>query len=309
MNELMGLIAVREFWPALEHLFEKAHPRTGWYNYLAEQASQPENSIPLDEKQFQQLAYAQFAGPVLADLGTQRTIDFRALGVRWIFTFKNSRTTALTAEGFCAAFQVLVADITRLDPVITKTTVRASIEVAVGSMHDADDVHIDDSEHEIKAHIRLSDDSSDFDSVSRTMVATAFQLLGPVHVRPADELYALLEPLIRDGIAHKLTAVRPYQESADLMSEEHYERCATAERPSSSAGFEPIENVHWQHLLKQGPAMTARSRSNSFASGTTLRTRLGDFRSLISWRTAAARRPSSYSGRTAGSTGKYWSGS
>ncbi|SNR97407.1 hypothetical protein [Blastococcus mobilis] len=253
LNELMELVAVREFWPELEPLFEAAHPRTGWYEYLAEQASKQDDSMPLDEEQFQKLAYEQFAGPVLADLGPRRTIDFRALGVRWVFTFDNNRTTVLTAEGFCAAFQVLLADIARLDPVIIKTTVRASIEVAAGASHHVDDVDIDDYEPEIKARITLSDVTSDFDEISRTMVATSFQLLGPVHVRPTDELHALLEPLMRDGIPHKVTVARPYQDSADLMPEEHYGRCAAAERPSSSDGFEPVENEHLAASTAAGP--------------------------------------------------------
>jgi len=253
INELMELVAVHAFWPELEHLFEAAHPTTGWYRHLAEMLEAPENSMPLDEARFQELAYAQFAGRVLSDLGPQRIIDFRALGVRWVFTFDNNRTTVLTAEGFCAAFQVVLADIARLDPVLIQSTVRATITVPAGAPHAVDDVEIDDFESEIKATITLSNDTSGFDGVARTMVATAFQLLGPVHVRPDGDLQALLGPLIRDGLPHKVTVARPYQDAADLLTDEHFDRCAASVRPDSSDGYEPVENEHLAASTKTGP--------------------------------------------------------
>ncbi len=252
-NELVELAAVHAFWPELESLLGAAHPTTGWYQHLVEMLDAADNSMPLDEARFQELAHAQFAGPVLGDLGPQRIIDFRALGVRWVFTFDNNRPTVLTAEGFCAAFQVVLADIARFNPVLIKSTVRATITVPAGASHTVDDVKIDDFESEIAATITLSNDTSDFGGVARTMVATAFQLLGPVHVRPDEDLQALLEPLIRDGLPHKVTVARPYQDAADLLTDEHFDRCAAAVRPESSNDYEPVENGHLTASTKTGP--------------------------------------------------------
>ncbi|WP_343904623.1 hypothetical protein [Nocardioides aquiterrae] len=253
LNELMELVAVHGFWPELESLFEAAHPMTGWYQHLAEMLEAPENQMPLDEGRFQELAVAQFAGPVLGDLGPQRTIDFKALGVRWVFKFANDRSTVLTAEGFCAAFQVLLADIARYEPVLIRSTVRATITVPIGASHAVDDVEIDDFEPEIKAHITLSADAEAFDDIGPALVATAFQLLGPVHVRPDADLQALLEPLFRDGLPHKVTVARPYQDAADLLDDNHFDRCAAATRPASSDGYTPIENDHLLASTKTGP--------------------------------------------------------
>jgi hypothetical protein len=252
MNELMELVAVHTFWPELEALFEAAHPTSGWYQYLVEMLEAADNSIPLGEARFQELAYAQFAGPIFGDLSPQRTIDFRALGVRWAFTFNNNRTTVLTAEAFCAAFQVVLADIARFDPVFIKSTVRATITVPDSAPHTVDGVEIDDFESEIKATITLSNDTSDFDSVARTMVATAFQIFGPVHVRPDGDLQAVIEPLIRGGLLHKVIVARPYQDAADLLPDEHYDRCASSVRPESSSGYEPVENKHLAASTKTG---------------------------------------------------------
>ncbi|MFI7493108.1 hypothetical protein ACH9D2_00050 [Kocuria sp. M4R2S49] len=253
LNELTTLVAVRKFWPSLEPLFRAAHSGTDWYEYLAEQSSDPENSMPLDEEQFQKLACEQITGPVLADLGTQRTIDFNTLGVRWIFTFKNNRSTVLTTEAFCAAFQVLLADIARLEPAFIKSTVRTFVEVVADDSRETTGVEIDDSNPEIIVKITLPNSTTDLEDIPRKLVATGLQLITPIYVRPLGELRTILESLMRDGIANKVMVARPYQEAADLMPEGHYGRCTAAERPSSSDGFKPVENEHLAASTADGP--------------------------------------------------------
>jgi hypothetical protein len=68
-----------------------------------------------------------------------------------------------------------------------------------------------------------------------------FQLLDVVHARLFTELQDLMGPMFIDGLPHKLSMGRPYEDAADLLPAEHYERCAAASRPASSASFEPTE--------------------------------------------------------------------
>ena len=91
--------------------------------------------MTLTEDRFQELACAQFSGPVLSDVAPQRVIDFRALGVRWVLMFDNDRTTVLTAEGFCAGLQVLLADMARFHPVLINRTVRVTVHVPDRRQH------------------------------------------------------------------------------------------------------------------------------------------------------------------------------
>jgi hypothetical protein len=252
-NELMEYVAVRAFWPDVEALFRDAHPRTGTYELLAEQTAHPDAAMPFDEERFQELAREQFAGPVLADLGDTRTIDFEALGVRWGFTFDNNHTAVLAAEGVVAAFQVFLADIARFDPVVVRAAARIRVDTVRGASHAEDDVQFEDDGDEISGRITWSDSTTDLDEISRSIISTCIQLLGEVHARPRDDLMAFLDLLGRDGISHKVLMGRPYNESADLLSDEHYDRCAAATRPPSSDAFTPSSHDVLAASTHEGP--------------------------------------------------------
>ena len=252
-NEFLQLSMVRAFWPELLALFEQAHPRSGWFQHLTEMHEVNQIPLTLTESQFQELAYAQITSPVFSDIGPQRIIDFRALGVRWVLTFDNDRITVLTSEGFCAGLQVLLADIARFHPVLICRTVRVTVQVPTGSTHAVDDVRIDASGIEVMASVTLSPDVTDFDEVARSVVSGAFSLVAEAHVRPPKELQALLDPLMREGLLHKVTVVRPYQDAADVLGDDHYARCAAAARPMSSNRFVPVENEHLAPSTRTGP--------------------------------------------------------
>ncbi|MET8282971.1 hypothetical protein [Micromonospora sp. NPDC005174] len=238
-NEALELSAVRKFWPTLETLIAEAHYRTEWFDLLTSMISGSGAEYEMSEAEFQQAAAEQLAGPVFGDAGPTRIVDFEALGVRWIFSYGNDRTTVLASEGLVAAFQILLADIALHHPVLIKSTVRVSVDVRTDAGHEVDKVDIDDAEPELRADIVLSADFTDSDVRERSLVATCFQLLHAVHARPAADLQALMEPMIKAGLMHKLFIGRPYEEVAGLLDDQHYARCAAATRPASSAGFSP----------------------------------------------------------------------
>ena len=247
-NELMALLAIRAFWPDLEVLLRNAHPKTDWYEDLAEQASSPEAKMPYDEDEFQGLAGNQFHGPVLSDLGPHRVIDFAALGVRWLFTFENTHDSVLAAEGFVAAFQVFLADAARFHPVIIRSEVQVSISVNPGE----DGLLVQQSGEVIVAQLTLSASASELDALSRSLVATSLQLLAEVHARPPADLMLLLDSMMRGGITHKVLSGRPYAEAADFLSSNHYEKCAESKRPESSDSFVPAVHESLASSTRQG---------------------------------------------------------
>ena len=241
-NAILELSAIRKFWPELRPLIEAAHSRSGWYERIFEVVEATDTSFLLTEDEFQARAAEKLAGPVLGDVGPTRVIDFRALGVRWIIKFDNERATVLTAEGLVAALQVILADIALLNPVFINSTVQVVVDVVPGATRDVDSVDIDASQAEIMASVVLSDSLKDPAARDRAIVATCYQLLHAVHARPAQDLQDLLDPLFRGGLVHKISVGRPYEETAALLNEDHYTRCATATRPPSSEGFRPFEH-------------------------------------------------------------------
>lgn len=252
-NAILELAIIRKFWPELEPLIQAAHNTSDWYGQLVEVVEHADAGFNLTEEEFQAQAAEQFAGPILGDVGPTRSVDFQALGVRWIFEFDNNRTTVLTVEGFVAALQVILPDIAPMGPVLINSTVRVTVEVMPGASRDDDTIDIDDSEPEIVAHAVLSDTLNDPDARARAVLAMCYQLLHTVHARPPEDLQALLEPLLKGGLIHKVSVGRPYEETAALLDDNHYDRCAAATRPLSSDSFQPVEREHLAPSIATGP--------------------------------------------------------
>jgi hypothetical protein len=252
-NATLELSGIRTFWPELEPLIGAAHNTSDWYERLVEVVEYADAGFNLTEEEFQARAAEQLAGPVLGDVGPTRVIDFQALGVRWIFEFDNDRTTALTVEGFVAVLQVILADIAPMNPVFINSTVRVTVDVMPGVSVDVGSIDIDDSEPEIVARAVLSDALDDLDARSRSVIAMCYQLLHAVHVRPPADLQDLLEPLLKGGLVHKVLVGRPYEETAALLDDDHYNRCAAAARPLSSDAFRPFEREHLAPSTAAGP--------------------------------------------------------
>lgn len=252
-NATLELAGIRTFWPELEPLIQAAHHTTNWYEGLVEVIEHVDARFNLTEEELQARAAEQLVGPVLGDVGPTRRIDFQTLGVRWIFTFNNDRTTVLTVEGFVAALQVILADIALMNPVFINSTVRVTVEVMPGASRDVDSIDIDDSNPEIVAHAVMSDALNDPGARTRTVLATCYQLLHAVHVRPPDDLQNLLEPLFKGGLIHKVSVGRPYEETAGLLADDHYDRCAGPTRPLSSNTFLPVEQEPLAPSIATGP--------------------------------------------------------
>ena len=253
VNSLLELGAVRKFWPEIEALIREALPKSGWYDRIDEGLKDPENQLLLTEEELQERALEIIDGPIFSDLGRTRLVDFTALGVRWIFTFNNDKTTVLTAEGFIASFQVLLAEVARHEPVLARLVVNIQIDVIPHAPHSVDNITLDDDSADVAATITLSNDTEDFEALSVSRIAAAFPLIAAVDFRASHALEPLLEAVFRDGLTHKITVGRPYEDAADLMAPEHYERTAAATRPASSAGYKPLENVTIAASTKDGP--------------------------------------------------------
>jgi hypothetical protein len=242
-NALLELSAVRQFWPAVEPLVAAAHSRTGWFDALTVILAESDTGYDMSETDFQNAAIDQLAGPLFGDVGPTRIADFEALGVRWIFTYGNERTTALAAEGLVAAFQIFLVDVALYHPVLIKSTVRISVDVRSDAGREVGNINIDDSEPEIIADVTLSADVADRDEREGGLIAMCFQLLHAVHVRPPSDLHALMEPMFKAGLSHKVFAGQPYEVLTGLMDERHYTACRAVTRPESSAAFTPTASV------------------------------------------------------------------
>lgn len=239
-NSMLELSVIQKLWPKLESLIAAAYSRTpDWFSDMAETVELiGENSM--SEDGFVATASEQLTGPAFGDVGTERLVDFTALGVRWSFTFANDRATVLTSESLVAAFQVFLADIATFDPVVLSMTVHVTVDVRneVGPAVEA--VTVDRRASEPTVLITLSADEADRDAQQHVLVAACFELLDTVVARPFVEFNALMDPIFEAGLMHKMFIGRPYEEVADLLDETHFARCSAADRPDVAARFHPI---------------------------------------------------------------------
>jgi hypothetical protein len=237
-NAALELAAVRAFWPDVEPILQAAHHLTDWFDDVADIVTQHAASYTMTEEEVQAQASEALAGPILADLGPTRTVDFQALGVRWILEFDNDRRTVLTTEAFTAVLQIVLADLALHHPVLIEATVRIRV-VVDDTDSDTCEIDIDESAADIVAVATIPAASDDLAARTPAIVSLCFQLLHAVHVRPPDDLQAVIEPMFKAGLAQKVAVGRPYEETADLLDDTHYRRCADAHRPASSATFQP----------------------------------------------------------------------
>lgn len=239
-SSLLELSLVRKLWPDIEPLIADAYAHTTeWFADLSETVELVGGN-PMSEDDFASAASKELTGPIFGDVGPERVVDFAALGVRWSFSFANDRGTVLSSESLIAAFQIFLADAAILDPVIFSGAVHVTIEVARGTEASVNDVTIDHSAPTPTASVILSSDGLAQDAQLRVLVATCFQLLGAVIARPPTELQALMEPMFKTGLMHKLFAGRPYEDAAGYLDDAHYARCASAKRPQVASLFSPV---------------------------------------------------------------------
>ncbi len=253
-SSLLALASIRALWPDLQPLIAAAYSRTPqWYADLSETVDLMGDN-PMTTEHFAAAAAEQLAGPVFADVGPRRVIDFAALGVRWSFTFPNDRASVLSSESLVAAFQVLLADVAPYEPVVLAGTVHVILDVDEGSREAGRvGVVVDDTDVEPTVYVTLDGDDPAGDDHHRELIGACFQMLAAAVARPEPELYDLMEPLFAAGLMHKLFPGRPYEEVADLFDDEHYARCAAATRPEVSDRFVPASSAALAAATTTGP--------------------------------------------------------
>lgn len=250
--QLRQLVTVRTFWADREE--DLAVALGDVHEYLAEQALRPEATLTEDEDTFQDNAPHIFFGPIFADLGAERVADFEALGVRWIFTYENRHDTVLAAEGFIAAFQVVLADAASYEPVLFPCTVHIGIESDSTTADVASITSVPGSPYALT--VTVSETVTDVNAFTTQLVGATLGLFSSAHVRPDADFEHLIDEMMKAGLGAKVLSVRPHQESADLLYPEHYIRCAAGTRPSSSSRFTP-ENAHLAASVVLGPGYDA----------------------------------------------------
>jgi len=218
------ILAADRFRPEILPVLRETLGETGYGELMADAAGELRDSFKFDEDGFVDSADEQLAGRAFADLGPQRTLTFAALGTVWRLVCVNDRETVLVAERFAAAAQILLVELAPGDPVFLPQEVQ--IEIIAGTPHvDRGPVQIAPNNDLLECTVVLAPyaDYGDQESFQLELSVALISLLGRLSVRPEDQFLRTVEGAFAAGLVHKLHSARPYDETAGILPQDHYD--------------------------------------------------------------------------------------
>ena len=167
-------------------------------------------------------------GRPFADAGETRDIRWTAFGAAWTVRSRNTRRDTLAAERLISGIQIIQAELALTDAVWLPA------EVQIEVITDRDDRPTGAENLERVPDNDLSrwivhlqgGDSVQEDRALVDIVTDASLLLLDNSLLDREKFLALINDAFARGLGHKLSGGRPYDEAADFLRDEDYERMA-----------------------------------------------------------------------------------
>lgn len=187
------------------------------------------------------------AGAPFSDVGPERTIAFRALGVPWTIHGRNEQDTVLAMEDFASTLQILLVEFASLDPVIIPQDVDIEIRTYPTDRRPTD-TYMTRVDSDRRLWLLLlpaesQDDTNDEEHVHHGVLHLAFQVLLGNSLLDREPFSQLMDRAARNGLFHNLEIGRPYRELARFrtrpippLSDARYRPLADADRRNPRAG-------------------------------------------------------------------------
>lgn len=171
-------------------------------------------------------------GRPFADAGEARDIRWSAFGAAWTVRSRNTRRDTLAAERLASGIQIIQAELALADAV----WLPADIHIEVKTDRDkrptgAENLErIPDNDHSRWIVHLQPGDSVQEDRALVDLVTDASLLLLDNSLLDRQKFLALVNDAFARGLGHKLSGGRPYDEAADFLRDEDYERLAALPR-------------------------------------------------------------------------------
>ncbi len=186
------------------------------------------------------------AGAPFSDVGSERTIAFRALGVLWTIHGRNEQDTVLAMEDFTSTLQILLVEFASLDPVIIPQDVDIEIRVYPADRRPTDTYMTRvESDRRLWLLLRPAEPQYDADDENprHGVLHLAFQVLLGNSLLGREPFSHLMDRAARNGLFHNLEIGRPYRELAQFrtqpippLADASYGVLADADHPNPRAG-------------------------------------------------------------------------
>jgi hypothetical protein len=210
---------------------------------------------PMTETELAAAADHDGIGRPFSDAGPTRTYEWIVLNNLWRVKVRNERAAVLAAERFIAAAQVLLVDedATR-ELLILPGLIDVRIEVGEDARFDVED-GFEDLTNVEPGHFALTLTPVGHLTPERAGLETnaaLLRVLFTLSLLPREPFMQIVEEAFEHGLWHKLNAIRPYDELADLHKDEMYETLSAvsfdvvgAYSPRTSDARELIEADPW----------------------------------------------------------------
>jgi hypothetical protein len=196
--------------------------------------------------------------PPFSDSGPIRLVGWEQLAIRWFVKWPNDFQIAQSAESFCAALQILLADLRKTELSILPSDVHISLE-----LHDGD-LHIEDIPDNEKVSMSIllprgsseKNNASDSSAIAQAVATTALMMVSGLSREQFMEAYGRR---LKAGLLAKLTPYTGY----DRLFREFYGEEDFAQHYSHSL---PIELPRGMTIMRtdaelSGPSGTHREYS------------------------------------------------
>lgn len=225
LTEAFVVSAARAFRPALLPAVEALLTEFGTWESVSTMLDDA-GPYPYAEDQFDDMVADQLVGIPCSDTGPQRHLRFAALGTTWNVTCRNDRATALAAERFAAATQVLICDLALLDPVFLPS--RLEIDVSTDTPLDRNRVRFQTANDRISCRVYLpryseGEQAGKFEPELMSVVAV---LAATVSALPQSTFMSKVKACAAAGLFNRVVVVQPYDSVAGLLDDSHYSRLA-----------------------------------------------------------------------------------
>lgn len=192
------------------------------------------------------------------DLGRVREVSFNALGIRWIFRWENDYSTNAEAEGFLAAFQILLASLSGIDLCLITSEVDVSLKFV-----DSWDYHFDPVPSNDRVIWKLDmpnykvvpPQNSKLKSINEIIIATASAILIQLSVYKKDDFMKAIECVFAKGVFEKIFFGAQYPTAyCAMIGIDQFESCSRREVPPFPHTF--LDNTEHKLLSwfdAQGP--------------------------------------------------------
>ena len=204
----------------------------------------------------------ELTGPAFSDVGETRRIRFSAIGTDWLVESPNDAESVRLAERFAAATQAMLAALARDDLCVLPTQITVHIESKSQDSLTSDSPleWMPSNDGRVwKARLvpAAAPGSGDPQQIGTELLSVLTQILLDASLLPEAQFFAIMERAFQQGLDHKLSPARPYDElAAAVTPDDVYVEFGRAGFTTPWASFEGPPRAHEALSWKDGTGPT-----------------------------------------------------